>query len=59
MDSLVKIFLKFLSLQETRASSTVSNETNVAIKIILNISGVAMQTKLKSLMALSTQEKSS
>ena len=43
--------------QFSRASSTVSTETNVTDKIILNIFGVAMQTKLKSLMVFCTQEK--
>ena len=38
----VKSFLKSHSFQETRASSTVSCETNRADKIILNIFGAAM-----------------
>ena len=44
MDLLVKMFLKSLSFQETRASSTVfsETETNIPDKIILNIFGVAM-----------------
>ena len=55
----VKRFLTSYSFQETRASSTVSSEINRAHTIILNISGVAMQTKLKSRMVHSIQEKSS
>ena len=54
----VKSFLNYQSFQETRASSTVSSETNRAVKIILNMSGVGMQVKLKSRMVLSTREKS-
>ena len=54
----VKSFLKFRIFQETRASSRDSSETNRVDKIILNIFGVAMYTKLKSCMFFSTQEKS-
>ena len=53
-----KSFLKFRIFQETRASSIVSSETNRADKIILNVFGIAMYTKLKSCMVFSTQEKS-
>ena len=35
MDPLVKIFLKALAFQETRANSTVSNETHMAIFSLL------------------------
>ena len=41
-NSSVKIFLKSDSFQETRASSTVSSETDMADKIILSSFGVAM-----------------
>ena len=55
----VKSFLKSHSFWETKASSTVSFETNRGKKIILYILGVAMYTKLISRMVLRTQEKSS
>ena len=52
----VKSFSKSHSLQETKASSTVSSETNRGDKIIV---GVVIYTKLIRRMVLSTQEKSS
>ena len=55
----VKRFLKSWSFQEINAASTTSCETNRGDKIILNIFGVVMYTKLISHMVLSTQEKSS
>ena len=54
----VKGFLKSHIFQGRKASSTVSSETNRAEKIIPNIFIIAMQTKLKIRMVLSTQEKS-
>ena len=44
---------------QVKASSTTFWETNRGDKIILNIFGAAMYTKLISRMVLSTQEKSS
>ena len=52
----VKRFLKCWSFQEIKASSASSCEANRGDKIILNIFGVAMYTKLISGMVLSTQQ---
>ena len=53
----VKRYLKSHSFLQTRGSSIISCKENRAHKIILNISGVAIQTKLITHMVLSTHEK--
>ena len=47
---LVESFLKPHDFEETRASSTIYCQTNWADKIVVNRFGVALQTKLISLM---------